>query len=105
MFVFSFTVYVLCSGKKRKCDQVKEETKPAEGTQVSPAVRSGPTSLYTCLIKLDIKQWKTLINVKQGLTFVALSIISTSNNTNVLKLISEITISQTTCQLVNKSVF
>lgn len=91
MFVFSFTVYVLFSGKKRKCDQVeKKKKKPAEGTKVSPAVRSGPHLFaLVCLIKLDIKQWKTLINVKQGFTFVALSIITTSNK-NILKLISEI---------------
>lgn len=42
MFVFSFTVYVSFSGKKNKCDQAEEENKPAEGTKVSPAVRSGP---------------------------------------------------------------
>lgn len=56
MFVFSFTVYVLFSGKKRKCDQVeKKKKKPAEGTKVSPAVRSGPHLLtLVCLIKLDI---------------------------------------------------
>lgn len=55
MFVFSFTVYVSFSGKKNKCDQAEEENKPAEGTKVSPAVRSGPHLLtLVCLIKLDI---------------------------------------------------